>query len=264
MNQTEYSADAFRRLFDLSGKTAVIAGGAGALGSAIAAGLAANGASLMLMGRTKSTLEAVAEQLGASGVKVFAVTGDCTDEKDCQRVVTKAVNIFGQVDILVNAAAAARRFPAEGFPADYFQEILATGALGTFQMCKAAGRHMIQQGRGKIINLSSVRAIKGHSLGYAANASGSGAVNALTRQLAVEWAEYDINVNCIATTEVVTPCTKDIFDDVEKSRIFTGRIPFGRVAEPSDLVGTAVYLASKGSDFLTGQVIYVDGGCTAS
>lgn len=264
MGKNEYGVGTYRELFSLKGKTAIITGGAGALGSVIAAGLAEFGANLILMGRTKSTLEAAADQVARGDAQIFAITGDCTNEKDCQRIAIKTINTFGGVDILVNAAAMTRRYPAEGFPPDYFRDILNTNVQGAFLMCKAVGQHMIRRGGGRIINLSSIRAVKGHPLGYAANASASGAVNALTRQMATEWAKYTINVNCISVVEVETPATKDIFEDAEKSKIFTDRIPFGRVAQPEDLIGTAVYLASNASGFLTGQIICVDGGCTAS
>jgi gluconate 5-dehydrogenase len=259
----DYSDERLKDLFSLKGKTALITGAGGYLGFAMAKGLAAYGANIVVTGRTKAKLDESAAKLGKFGVKTFVVTGDSKKEADCDHIVDETIKTFGSVDILIAAAGVAGRFPAEEFPVDKFNEIIDTNVKGVFLITRAVGRQMIKQGGGKVINVSSVRANKGHPLGYAAYASGKGAINALTRQLSTEWAKYNINVNCIAPTIVVTPLTKEIFDDPEKSRIFTDRIPFGRAAVSEELIGTAVFLASPASDFVTGQIIYVDGGSVA-
>jgi gluconate 5-dehydrogenase len=263
MKARDYSNASLTGLFSLKGKTALITGAGGSLGFAMAKGLAAYGANIVVTGRTKATLDDSVAKLGEFGVKTLVVTGDSLKEADCENVVNEAVKAFGSVDILITAAGVARRFPAEEFPADKFDEVIDTNIKGVFLINKAVGRQMIKQGGGKVINVSSVRANNGHPLGYAAYASSKGAINALTRQLSTEWAKYDINVNCIAPTVVVTPLTKEVFDDPEKSKIFTDRIPFGRAAVAEELIGTTVYLASPASDFITGQIIYIDGGCVA-
>jgi gluconate 5-dehydrogenase len=263
MKPLDYTSDTIKNLFSLEGKTALITGGGGSLGFAIAKGFALYGANIVVTGRTQQTLDDAASKLEALGAKALAIAGDSLKESDCEAVVAASVEKFGSVDILVTAAGLARRFPAEEFPADKFDEVIDTNVKGVFYMNKAAGLQFIKQGGGKIINISSVRANNGHPLGYGAYATSKGAINALTRQLSTEWAKYDINVNALAPTVVVTPLTKEVFDDPEKSKIFTDRIPFGRAAEAEELIGTAVYLASPASDFITGQIIYVDGGCVA-
>jgi gluconate 5-dehydrogenase len=263
MKARDYNDASLKDLFSIKGKTALITGAGGSVGFAVAKGLAAYGANIAVTGRTKATLDESAAKLVEFGVKTFVVTGDSTKESDCDNIVNETVKALGSVDILITAAGIAGRFPAEEFPVDKFNEIVDTNIKGVFLINRAVGRQMIKQGGGKILNVSSVRANNGHPLGYAAYASGKGAVNALTRQLSTEWAKYNINVNCIAPAVVVTPLTKEVFDDTEKSKIFTDRIPFGRAAVAEELIGAAVFLTSPASDFITGQIIYVDGGCVA-
>jgi gluconate 5-dehydrogenase len=145
-----------------------------------------------------------------------------------------------------------------------WDQVMDTNVKGTFLCCQAAARKMIEQGAGKVITVSSVRGLLGHPLGYAAYGTSKGAINLLTRQLAVEWAKYKINVNSIAPCIFWTPLTEPVLSDEKKAQIFLDRIPWGRAAEPGDFIGTVAYLASAASDFVTGQVIYVDGGNIAS
>lgn len=263
MEVRNYNSETIKNLFCLKGKTAMITGGSGALGLAMAQGLAEYGANIVLTARTKSKLDEAVATIKETGANVLAVACDTIIEDQCVNAVNEAVKAFGGVDILVTAAGIARRYPAEEFPADSFAEVMNTNVNGTFLICKAVAQQMIKQGGGKIINVSSVRANNGHPLGYAAYAASKGAINALTRQFSSEWAKYNINVNAIAPTVVVTALTKEIFDDPQKSAIFTDRIPFGRAAVAGELIGTTLYLASAASDFITGEVIYVDGGCVA-
>jgi gluconate 5-dehydrogenase len=142
--------------------------------------------------------------------------------------------------------------------------VMDTNVKGTFLCCKHAGKAMIEQGAGKVITVSSVRAQLGHPLGYAAYGTSKGAINLLTRQLAVEWAKYRINVNSIAPCIFRTPLTEPVLSDPQAAKIFLDRIPWGRAAEPEDFIGSVVFLASAASDFITGQILYVDGGNVAS
>ncbi len=263
MDSLNYTSETIKNLFSLKGKTALVTGGGGSLGKEMALGFAEFGANLVLTGRTMSTLEAAAKEMEALGAKVLPVAGDTLKEEDCARIVAEAEKTFGKIDILLPAAGIARRFPAEEFPAETFDEVIRTNVTGTFLICKAVANHMIKNGGGKIITVSSVRANNGHPLGYGAYAASKGAINALTRQLASEWAKYDINVNSLAPTIVNTELTAEVFSDPNKSKIFTDRILFHRPAVAGELIGTAVYLASPASDFITGQIIYVDGGAVA-
>ena len=264
MKTLEYSNDTIKNLFDITGKTAIITGGGGELGLAMAKGLANNGANIVLTGRTQATLDKAAEALADTGAKVLTVAGDSISIEDCENIVAKTVAEFGSVDILIHTAGVARRFEAEVFPKDAFDLVIDTNVKGAFYMDQAVGKQMIAQGKGgKIINISSVRANNGHPLGYSAYATSKGAVNSLTKQLASEWAKYDINVNAIGPTIVLSPLTQQIFDNEESAKIFTDRILFGRPMVSGELIGAAIYLASPASDFVTGHILYVDGGCVS-
>lgn len=252
-----------RNLFDLSGRTAIVTGGAGALGQAMAGGLAAYGADVVVTGRTMSSLEAAVNQVQEAGRKGLAVSCDVSKKQDVDRLVETTLDKFGKIDILVTSAGIAKRYPAEEFPAEDFDEVMSINVKGTFLCCQAVGKEMIKQGRGKIVTVSSVRAFAGHPGGYAAYGTSKGAVNLLTKQLATEWAKHNINVNSVAPSIFWTPLTQQVLEDEKLKQIFLSRIPMGRAAVPDDMVGCVVFLASAASDFITGQIIYTDGGCTA-
>lgn len=250
-------------LFDLKDKVAIITGGAGALGSGLAEALATYGCNIVVTGRTIETLQEAVKKVEALGQKAIAVRCDVTSEADNEEVVRQTMATFGRVDILVTVAGIAKRFAAEEFPMEAFDQVMDINVKGTFLACKAVSKEFIKQGYGKIITVSSVRAFAGHVGGYAAYGTSKGAVNLLTKQLATEWAKYKINVNSIAPTIFWTPLTKEVLEDEKLHKIFMSRIPLGRAAVVEDMAGATVYFASKASDFITGQVLYVDGGCTA-
>ena len=217
----------------------------------------------MVAGRTIETLQEAVKKVEALGQKAIAVRCDVTSEADNDEVVRQTMATFGRVDILVTVAGIAKRFAAEEFPMEAFDQVIDINVKGTFLACKAVSKEFIKQGYGKIITVSSVRAFAGHVGGYAAYGTSKGAVNLLTKQLATEWAKYKINVNSIAPTIFWTPLTKEVLEDEKLHKIFMSRIPLGRAAVVEDMAGATVYFASKASDFITGQVLYVDGGCTA-
>jgi gluconate 5-dehydrogenase len=255
--------DYVKKMFDLTGKVAIVTGGAGALGEAIAQGLAAYGANIVVTGRTLKTLEHSVKLVEALGRKALAVTCDVGREEEVVRMVDQTMKAFGRIDILVTVAGLARRHPAEDFPVEDFDQVMDINVRGTFLPCKHAGKIFKEQGYGKIITISSVRAFAGHPGGYAAYGTSKGAVNLLTKQLATEWAKYHINVNSIAPCICWTPLTKEVLENKQLYDIFMSRIPLGRAAVTQDFIGAAVYLASSASDFVTGQILYVDGGTTA-
>lgn len=257
------SLEQLQSMFSLKDKTAIVTGGAGALGSVIATGLAAFGADVVVTGRTKATLEETVKSVEQTGRKALAVPCDASKQDEVDALVKETVRTFGKIDILVTAAGIAKRYPAEDFPVDEFERVMDINVKGTFLCCQAAGRVMKEQGHGKIVTVSSVRAFAGHPGGYAAYGTSKGAVNLLTKQLATEWAKYNINVNAVAPTIFWTPLTQEVLENEQLKQIFLSRIPMGRAAVTDDLVGSIVFLSSAASDFITGQILYVDGGCTA-
>ena len=259
----EMSNQEMKNMFSLEGKVAVVTGGAGSLGEGVATGLALHGADVVVTGRTIETLQSTVKKVEELGKRALAIACDVTNEDQVKAMAKQAVGAFGKIDILVTVAGIAKRFPAEEFPVEAFEQVMDINVTGTFIPCKVIGNVMKEQGHGKIITVSSVRAFAGHPGGYAAYGTSKGAVALLTKQLATEWAKYNINVNSVAPTIFWTPLTQEVLEDEKLKKIFLDRIPMGRAALVQDMVGTTVYLSSAASDFITGQIIYVDGGCTA-
>lgn len=260
MKDGEMSNQQMKNMFNLDGKVAVITGGGGALGAGIAKAYALRGADIVVTGRTQETLDNTVEMVEDIGQQGLAVTGDVTVEADVKNVMDKAVEKFGKINILVTVAGLALRHPAEEFPPEDYEKVLDINVKGTFLSCKHAGKVMMEQGQGKIVTVSSIRANLGHPGGYGAYAPSKGAINTLTKQLAIEWVDHNIQVNSLAPAIFWTPLTQEVLEDEELKQIFLDSIPMGRAAVVDDMVGTAVYLASSASDFVTGEIIYVDGG----
>jgi len=249
-------------LFDLTGKVAIVVGGAGGIGHAQALGLADAGADVVVASRKLEHLEPVAKEIQAKGRKALAVSVDVTQEQSVAAMVDSVLKKFPRIDILVNAHGLAIRKPADSFPIDEWQQVMDINARGTFLCCQAVGRMMVKQRSGKIINLSSVRGRYGLPADYAAYCASKGAVDTLTRTLACEWAKYNVLVNAIAPTIVETALTRPALADPNYAKMMKSRIPLGRWAMPEDIVGATIFFASKASDFITGQVLYIDGGVT--
>ncbi|MBU1168682.1 MAG: glucose 1-dehydrogenase [Proteobacteria bacterium] len=260
---SKINIDLVKNMFNLQGKVAIVTGGAGALGETICEGLALYGADVVVTGRTMKTLEEAVKKIEKHGRKGVAIPCDVTREKDVEALVEKVKAQFGKIDILFTVAGIAKRFPAEDFPVEDFDQVMNINVRGTFLSCKHVGRVMKAQGHGKIITISSVRGFCGHPGGYAAYGASKAAVDLLTKQLATEWAKYNITVNAIAPTIFWTPLTQQVLEDEKLKKIFLDRIPMGRAAVPEDMIGASVYFAAPASDFITGQILYVDGGCTA-
>ncbi|TCL03187.1 SDR family NAD(P)-dependent oxidoreductase [Sodalis ligni] len=252
-----------KNLFSLKDKVVVVTGGAGSLGEGVARGLANFGARIVVTGRTAATLAKAVGQVREAGGEALAIVADVTDENSVQKLSEQVLAAYGRVDILVNVAGIAIRHPAEEFDIADFRKVIDANVTGTFIPCKIFGAIFKQQGYGKIVNTSSVRAFAGHPGGYAAYGTSKGAINLLTKQLATEWAKYHINVNAVAPTIFWTPLTQEVLENEKLKKIFLDRIPFGRAALVEDMVGSTVYLCSAAADFITGQIVYVDGGCTA-
>ncbi len=248
--------------FDLSGKVAIVTGAGRGMGYCIALALAKYGSDLVVCSRTASDLERVAEEARGFGGAVLIQQMDICRNSEIERMVEESVEAFGHIDILVNSAGVNIPQWAVDVTEDAWDKIMATNLKGLFFCTKAVGKVMIQQKRGKIINVSS----QSGSVGLpqrAAYCSSKGGVNLLTKVLAIEWAKYNINVNAIAPTFIETPMTKPMFENEGFRKYALGNIPLGRVGKPEDVVGAVIYLASDASDLVTGHVLLIDGGWTA-
>jgi len=250
------------QMFELHGKKALVVGGHGGIGKAIALGLADAGADVAVASRNLEALKNVAKEIEAKGCRSLAVSVDIVDEKQVNEMVAQVLHAFSRIDILVNAAGLAIRKPADSFPIDEWQKVMDINTRGTFLCCQAVGRVMLKQKSGRIINLSSVRGRYGLPSGYAAYCPSKGAVDTLTRTLACEWAKSNVLVNAVAPTIVETDLTKDALADPAYAKQMKDRIPMGRWALPEDIVGPVIFFASDASRFVTGQILYVDGGVT--
>jgi NAD(P)-dependent dehydrogenase (short-subunit alcohol dehydrogenase family) len=251
-------------IFRLNGKIAVVIGGAGGLGEAIASGLSSYGAKLVIASRNLDVLEKVARDIRSrTGGMIEALQVDATDENSMIRLVENVLLKFGTVDILVNAMGLNIKRDALEYPMTDWDTIFSINVKGTMIACKHFGKVMKEKNQGKIINLSSVREIRGYTGGNAAYCATKGAVGMLTKTLALELAPYNVHVNAVGPSLIITKGTVHIQQNPELAKKYSAMIPLKRLGVPEDLIGTAVFLASGASDFITGQTIFVDGGLTA-
>ena len=255
-------------IFSLDGRVAVIPGGSGGIGAALAEGLAGAGARIVVAGRTPETCEAAADRVREAGGEALAVSVDVTSEEDCDRLVGETLDRFGRLDIVVNAVgggAGKVLHPAERYPREAWDWIMELNIRSTIVPTMAAARTMIERGtKGAVLNISSVRANLGINAGYSAYVAAKGAVSSLTRQWATEWARHGIRVNAIMPTFVDTPQVATLLADPAFKEGIVSRIPLGRVGETGDLVGPAIFLVSDAASFVTGQILGIDGGLTAT
>jgi NAD(P)-dependent dehydrogenase (short-subunit alcohol dehydrogenase family) len=255
-------------IFSLEGRVALVPGGGGGIGSALAGALAGAGARVAVAGRTREACEATVERVRAAGSDGLAITADVTSEADCDRMVAETLEAFGRIDVLVNAVgggAGKALHPAEDYPRADWDWIMELNVRSTIVPTQAVARTMIEGGQGgAILNISSVRASLGINAGYAAYVAAKGAISSLTRQWATEWAKYGIRVNAIMPTFVDTPQVATLLADPVFKAGIVNRIPLGRVGETDDLVGPAIFLCSGAASFVTGQILGIDGGLTAT
>ena len=252
-------------LFRLDGKIAVVIGGAGGIGEVLAMGLSRYGAKVAIGSRNLEKLNEVAKTIHSeTGGEVAAFQVDVTDEKSVASLVDKVLGKFGTVDILVNAMGINIKRDAFEYPIKDWENIFAVNVKGTMIACKQFGRVMKEKKQGKIINLSSVRGIRGFTGGNSAYCATKGAVELTTKALALEWAPYNIHVNALGPSLIITPGTIHIQKNPELAEKYKAAVPLKRLGMPQDLIGACVFLASEASDFVTGQTLYVDGGLTAS
>lgn len=252
------------KLFDLSGKTALVTGGTHGLGMAIATGLANAGATIVINDIFTDKLEAAKKEYAANGIAIHTYELNVTDEKAVEETLPRIEKEVGPIDILVNNAGIIKRIPILEMKAEEFRQVIDVDLTGPFIMSKAVAKGMVERGYGKIINMCSMMSELGRNT-VSAYASAKGGLKMLTRNMATEWAKYNIQINGIGPGYFATAQTAPIrVGGHPFNEFIISRTPAGRWGDPEDLAGTAVFLASKASDFVNGQVVYVDGGILAT
>ncbi len=245
--------------FQLTGKVAIVTGASRGLGQGIAIGLAEAGADVALVARTKAALEQTAAAIQKVGRKALVVPVDLKGAAEADRVVQETLKGLGRVDILLNVAGTQVRKPFFEMTEQDYEYLMSVNLKALFFISQAASKEMAKQSKGKIINITSLTSFIGIS-NISLYTASKGAVASLTRQFAVELAKYNIQCNAIGPGYFRTELTEALFQDPEKAKWVLSKIPMGRTGVPEDLVGAAVFLASAASDYITGQIVNVDGG----
>lgn len=249
--------------FSLVGKRALVTGSSRGIGFAMAAALAGAGADVILNARDQVALGEACDKLATAGARARALAFDVTSAESVGEAVEYAETEIGPIDILVNNAGMQYRSPLEDFPPERFEQVMATNVTSVFTVGQAVGRHMIRRGAGKIINICSIlTAVARPSV--APYSASKAAVANLTRGMAVDWAKHGLNVNAIAPGYVRTELNEALLKDADFNAWVEKRTPMGRWAEPNELGGAAVFLASDASNFVNGHILYVDGAFTAT
>ncbi len=254
----------YDKLFDLTGRVVVVAGGAGAIGGEIARGLAEYGAKIAIADYNREGAVAMAKEMQAAGIEAVGVGVNVLDDASIAEAFAAIESALGPVDALVNTVGTHIEQKAEEVTPKAWDTVVNINLKGAFFLSQAAAKSMIASGKGgSIIHITSVRSNLGIHRGYVPYVASKGGLGIVIKQMATEWAKYQIRVNGIAPTFTRTPLVKDYLEDPNFYNPLVQRIPLGRICETSDLVGIALFLASDASSFITGQNIFVDGGVTA-
>ena len=250
-------------MMNLEGKVACITGGSYGIGLTLALGLAEAGVTIAILARDRSRIDEAADRIRAAGGKALALTGDVRSKAEMQAAADTVIKAFGRVDILINNAGVAGAAPSEDLDEGEWDRIVDINLKGTFLCCQSFGRHMLRQKSGKIVNVSSVAGL-GAFPKRAAYGSSKAAVVMLTKVLAVEWADRNVQVNAIAPGVIRTPLNEEMIakGNLDLAAI-NRRTPMGRRGETADLLGAVAYLSSSAADFVTGAVLTIDGGWSA-
>ncbi len=251
------------QLFSLKGKVSLVTGASRGLGRGCALTLAHAGSDLIVISRNKKELQSLRNELSRAGTKIHILPGDLSNLKEIPGLVRRSIEEFGKIDILVNNAGRNIRKPILEQTEDDIRNVIDLNLMSVFLMSQHIGRQMIQQGGGKIVNIASLTSFIGIS-NISIYGASKGGIASLTKAFATEWAKYQINVNAIAPGYFETDLTSALFEDKKKLDWVLSRIPLGRTGVPEDLSGVLLFLVSSASDYVTGQVIAVDGGWLSS
>ncbi len=250
-------------LLSLEGKTAVITGGTSGIGRALSLGLADAGADVIATARRQAQVDSTADEIETRGRKTLRIPSDVCDRTSLEAVAAATLAAFGKVDILVNCAGIIRRTPTLTLPEEEWNNILDTNLTGTLRACQVFGKLMLERGYGRIVNIASLNTFVALTE-VAAYAASKAAVASLTRSLAVEWSKKGVTVNAIAPGVFVTELNQKLLNSTPRGQELLMRTPMGRFGKTEELIGAAVFLASDGASFVTGQTLPVDGGFLAS
>ena len=249
--------------FDLSSRTAVVIGGTSGIGRAIAHGLAQAGADVVCTSRRRDQVEAASGEIEALGRRTVRCESDVSSRESLEYLLSGCIGEFGKVDILVNSAGRTKREPTVDQSEEDWNAIVETNLTGTLRSCQIFGRHMIENGYGRIVNIASLSSLVS-LFEVAAYSASKAAVASLTKSLAIEWAKQGVNVNAIAPGVFRTALNEKLLDETPRGQEFLIRTPMGRFGKVEELAGAAVFLASDAASFVTGEVLVVDGGFLAS
>src|SRR5690242_1546852 len=244
--------------YDFKGEVVLVTGGSRGLGLEIAHAFGYAGAQVVITARREQWLSEAETFLKERAIAVHAMTCDVADASSVERTVQQALEKCGKIDVLINNAGLTWGAPAENHPLDRWQQVINANITGTFLMSQAVGRHMIEQGKGSIVNVASIAGLGGGQLNTVGYNSSKAAVINMTRALAVEWGKYNIRVNAVAPGMFPTRMTEAIIQRAEA--IYNATTPLGRIGKTGELAPTVLFLASEGASYITGQVVPVDGG----
>ncbi|MCP4364927.1 MAG: glucose 1-dehydrogenase [Planctomycetes bacterium] len=246
-------------LFELRGQVALVTGASKGLGRSMSMALAEAGADIVMVARGPVKLAEAEKEVADMGVRTLAIAADVTVAEDVEKMVGQALAKFGKIDILVNNVGTFVGKPIVESTTEEWLDMINTNLTTTYLCCRAVGKHMIDRQRGKVVNMAAAIGALGARNASAYCASKGGVIQ-LTRALAVEWAKHGITVNAIAPGTMETEITKKMLEDPKVRKALEGKVPMKRIGYPSDLAGAVIFLSASGSDYITGQTMFVDGG----